>query len=63
MPVLFIHGGADHVVPLLMAQQMYERVPGPKTLVVIPAGGHANCATMGGEQYVAAVRKFVEELQ
>ncbi len=63
MPVLLIHGGADHVVPLLMAQQLYERMPGPKTLVVVPAGGHANCATMGGEQYAAAVQKFVEGLQ
>ena len=61
MPVLFIHGGADHVVPLIMAQQMYERVPGQKALVVIPGGGHDNCAVVGGEQYVAAVRAFVEE--
>ena len=60
MPVLFIHGGADHFVPLFMAQQMYERVPGQKALVVIPGGGHDNCAVVGGEHYVAAVREFLE---
>lgn len=63
MPVLFIHGGADHVVPLFMAQRMYDRVPGPKALVVIPSGGHDNCAVVGGEQYVAAVRGFLEGLK
>ena len=60
MPVLFIHGSADHVVPLFMAQQMYERVPGQKALAVIPGGGHDNCAVVGGDLYVAPVRDFVE---
>ena len=63
MPVLFIHGGADHVVPFFMAQEMYARVPGEKALVIIPGGGHDNCAVVGGEQYVAAVKEFVEGLK
>ena len=63
MPVLLIHGNADHVVPLFMAQQMYQTVPGQKTLVVIPGGGHDNCAVVGGDLYVAAVREFVEGLK
>jgi pimeloyl-ACP methyl ester carboxylesterase len=63
MPVLLIHGDKDRVVPLFMAQRLYDSAPGPKTLVVIPGGGHDNCATVGSEQYVAAVRKFVTGLQ
>ena len=62
MPVLFIHGNADHVVPLFMAQQMYARVPGQKALAIIPGGGHDNCAVVGGDLYVTAVRQFVEGL-
>ena len=63
MPALFIHGGSDHVVPVFMAQRMYDRAPGPKSLVIIPGGGHDNCAVVGGEQYVAAVKEFLEGLK
>ncbi len=63
MPVLFIHGGADHVVPFFMAQEMYARATGEKSLLIIPGGGHDNCAVVGGEQYVAAVTEFVEGLK
>lgn len=48
MPVLFIHGGSDHVVPVFMAQRMYDRVAGPKSLAIIPGAGTTTARSSAG---------------
>ena len=63
MPVLFIHGSEDRVVPTSMATRLYDHAPDPKALVFIAGGGHDNCAVVGREQYTAAVKEFLERLQ
>jgi fermentation-respiration switch protein FrsA (DUF1100 family) len=40
IPVLFIHGDQDLVVPLHHSQQLYERAREPKELWVVPDAGH-----------------------
>ena len=40
VPILFIHGDADSVVPLRHSQRLYERAGYPKDLLVIPGAGH-----------------------
>lgn len=63
IPVLYIHGTADGVVPPAMAQRLYQRTPQPKSLVLIEGAGHANCATVGAERYKAALRTFLQSLK
>lgn len=40
-PCLFIHGGADEVVPVQDSREVFEAVTGEKELVVIPGAGHS----------------------
>lgn len=59
MPVLFIQGGADDVVPAEMSQRLYAAAPEPKRLVIIPNAGHSSVAVLGLQQYRQAVQDFV----
>lgn len=38
--VLFLHGGADDVVPVSHAERLYAASPDPKRLTVFPGGDH-----------------------
>jgi pimeloyl-ACP methyl ester carboxylesterase len=59
IPVLYIHGTNDHLIPFEMSRLLYERTPGQKSLKLIPGGGHNNNGTVGGSAYLAAVSDFV----
>lgn len=63
MPVLFIHGTADRIVPATMSQMLYAAAPDPKQLLLIPEAGHNNVAEVGGSQYLQAVQRFVEQVR
>lgn len=63
MPVLFIHGTADLMVPAAMSQLLYAAAPEPKQLVLIPGAGHNDVAEVAGSQYLQAVQRFVEQVQ
>ncbi|MCC3420586.1 MAG: alpha/beta fold hydrolase [Microcoleus sp. PH2017_29_MFU_D_A] len=59
MPVLFIHGTADTVVPAEMSKKMFDAAPEPKQLYMVPNGGHNNAAQIGGAEYLRVVSKFL----
>ena len=59
MPVLFIHGIADDIIPAEMSQHLYDAAPQPKHLVLIPDAGHSSIAVVGLAQYRSAVQEFV----
>ena len=59
IPVLYIHGTNDHLIPFEMSRLLYERTPHPKRLKLIPGGGHNDSATVGGGAYLAALSDFV----
>jgi hypothetical protein len=40
IPVLFIHGDADSIVPLHHSQRLFELAGFPKQLWVVPGAGH-----------------------
>ncbi len=63
MPVLFIHGTADFLVPAVMSQQLYAAAPEPKQLFLVPGAGHNNLAEIAGMQYLQAVQKFCQQVQ
>ena len=59
MPVLFLHGTEDNVVPFTMSRRLYEKAPSPKRLKLISGGGHNNSATVGGAEYLKSVKDFI----
>jgi pimeloyl-ACP methyl ester carboxylesterase len=40
VPVLLIHGASDHHTPLEHSRRVFEALPGPKRLFVVPNAGH-----------------------
>jgi hypothetical protein len=59
MPALYIHGTNDDLIPYEMSRSLYARTPDPKSLELIPGGGHNDSATVGGINYLAAISDFV----
>lgn len=59
MPVLFIHGTADNVVPVEMSKKLFDAAPDPKQLYIVPDGGHNNVAQIGGAEYMQIVSQFL----
>ena len=57
-PVLVMHGEADEIVPLWHGQRLFERAPGPKTLVVIPGAHHNDFMWVAGARYATALHDF-----
>ncbi|MDZ7949992.1 alpha/beta hydrolase [Nostoc sp. DedQUE09] len=63
IPVLFIHGTADIVVPSYMSQQLYDAAPKPKQLLLIPKAGHFQIYQTGKNSYLQAIQKFIENVE
>ena len=61
LPVLYIHGTADEVVPYAMGEQLFKASGGRKRFIAIGGGLHANSAAVGGPLFRAAIRDFVED--
>src|SRR6267378_376638 len=60
LPVLYIHGTADQVVPYAMGEQLFKASGGRKRFIAIGGGLHANNAAVGGPLFRAAIRGFIE---
>jgi pimeloyl-ACP methyl ester carboxylesterase len=63
MPVLFIHGTTDSIVPAHMSQTLFAAAPEPKKLLLVPQAGHHDVEELGGEQYFHAVQWLIEQAQ
>ena len=61
LPVLYIHGTADEVVPYAMGEQLFRASGGRKRFIAIGGGLHNNNAAVGGPLLRAAIRDFIEE--
>jgi pimeloyl-ACP methyl ester carboxylesterase len=60
VPVLYIHGTNDKLVPHEMSHELYIRTSSSKQLKLILGGGHNNSAAVGGAEYLQAVRNFID---
>ena len=62
MPVLFIHGSSDCVVPVFTAQRMYDhRAAGPKSLLIVPGDpGTTTALSSAGSSTSHRSRSFWE---
>lgn len=61
IPILFIHGKQDSIVPLSMNKELYERCAGRKENVLIEGADHANSAMTDYEAYEKAVMGFLTQ--
>lgn len=61
LPVLFIHGSADKLVPCSMTIECYNACKAPKELLIIPDAGHAMSVFKDPETYHKALKGFVEK--
>ncbi len=61
IPVLFIHGTWDRLIPWQMSQQLFEQSPQPKFLKRIEGGEHINSGSIGLVEYRDVVSAFVQK--
>jgi alpha-beta hydrolase superfamily lysophospholipase len=62
VPVLFLHGSADSVVPSEMSRQLYEAASEPKQMFVIPEADHVRIYQPGDHSYLKAIQRFMGTL-
>jgi uncharacterized protein len=60
VPLLILHGDADHVVPSALGQKLFAAAGGDKEFVLIPGGGHSDLYDHGAwdamERWLGAIR-------
>lgn len=61
MPVLFIHGTADSLVPVEMSKMLFAVAAEPKQIFLVPAAGHNDVADVAGSEYLQTIKEFVEQ--
>lgn len=63
VPVLFIHGTTDNIVPSYMSHKLYESAPQPKQLFKVPQAGHFRIYKPGNNSYLRAIEKFIKSVE
>lgn len=61
IPILFIQGNQDSIVPPFMGQELYEACKAKKEHVLIEGADHANSAMTDYETYEKVILRFVEQ--
>ena len=59
-PLLFLHGDADHVIPIALGERLFAAAPEPKRFVRLPGTDHASVLESGG---LAPVRAFLDAIE
>jgi pimeloyl-ACP methyl ester carboxylesterase len=60
VPVIYIHGTRDALVPHVMSRILYKLTASAKQIVLIHGGSHNNSALVAGGIYLQAVQEFLE---
>ncbi len=59
IPVMFVHGDADTVVPVSATKKNYEACASKKNLEIVPNAGHACSTVIGGEKLRTKIFDFL----
>ncbi|MEL6814188.1 MAG: alpha/beta fold hydrolase, partial [Cyanobacteria bacterium J06598_3] len=63
MPVLFLHGQVDSVIPAEMSQRLHDATPTPyKQLFLIPNADHVSIYQPGSNSYLRAIQRLMISL-
>ena len=60
VPVLFIHGDADALVPIEMQTRLFDKCTAPKEIFIVHEAGHADAKQKNPAAYFDRVFKFLE---
>ena len=60
MPLFFIHGELDRIVPAKMTLALYDAANAPKKLWLIPDAGHNNVVAVTGQTYDRKIKDFYQ---
>lgn len=52
VPLIWIHGTADRVIPIAQGQKLYDGYSGPKTAHILPGAEHHNTWLNGGREAI-----------
>ena len=59
LPILIIHGEEDDMIPVAMANELYEAAAGEKELLIIPGAGHAQAMDKNPELFYDTIFSFL----
>ena len=59
IPMMFIHGEDDKVVPPENCRELYDACPAPKEILLIPGAGHMAAGVRAHDEYYEKVFEFV----
>lgn len=63
IPVMFIHGVRDSIVPTWMSEDMHNSKKGPKDMIYIaPNANHVKSYTVNKEEYKSKIKEFLNNL-
>lgn len=60
MPVLFIHGAQDSLIPVSNVYELYKEANSPKELFVIKEAGHFCFRAMEPKEYETRIMGFLD---
>jgi fermentation-respiration switch protein FrsA (DUF1100 family) len=60
VPVMVVHGAHDEIIPVDMGRRVFGAAPEPKELYIIPNAHHNDTYDVGGPQYFARLKAFIE---
>ena len=58
VPILFIHGTHDTILPIRLGRELYFAANAPKEFCEIPGAGHNDTFVVGGEEYFGRIERF-----
>ena len=61
VPILFIHGDADGLVPFEMLGKLFDKATAPKEKFVVAGAGHADAKSKNPAVYFDKVFAFLED--
>jgi hypothetical protein len=61
-PKLLVAAALDDIAPAAHALRLFELAKPPKELLVVPVAGHNDTYVAGGEEYLAAWRRFLDAI-
>lgn len=63
VPILFIHGTKDRVVPFWQGEALYKLATSPKRFYRVEGAGHNDITEIGNEQYWKTIQEFAASLE
>jgi hypothetical protein len=59
LPVLYIHGSADPLIPYTMSQALFAATPDPKQFHLVEGAAHNDVAEIGDAAYLEVLQQFM----